>query len=118
MSLKTGWVGENEGLNLWPKLYFVDISRFYSDTLARDSLWQRLETEYKEGKAYRYFSSGFIGEVFINLVSSTSGYCCFKTKCLPSQRVNAKQYDVWANCKKRLIKDNGVLLHMYCWSFR
>ena len=53
------------------------------------------EGKYKEEKAYRYFTNGFIGEVYINLLGNDSKYCIFKTKCLPSQRFNNKQYDVW-----------------------
>ena len=59
------WRGENKGINLWPKTYFMDISRYFSNVLGRENLWQRLECEYKEGKAYRYYADGFIGELFI-----------------------------------------------------
>ena len=29
MSVKHGWLNEENGLRFWPKLYFVDIFRYY-----------------------------------------------------------------------------------------
>ena len=63
--------------------------------ISKEDLWQRVECEYKEGKAYRYFADGFMGEIFINEVNDKSQICILKAKCLPSQRVNNKQHDVW-----------------------
>ena len=38
-----------------------------------------------------------------------------KTKCVPSQRVNMKQYDVWVVCRKDLIGSiGGEILSAYC----
>ena len=98
--LKNGWLGEKDGIKLWPRLYFMDISRYFASVLGRENLLQRLECEYKEGKAYRYYANGFIGEVQSNMLDQNSKYCYFRTKCLPSQRVSAKQYDVWVICEK------------------
>ena len=114
MSVKHGWLNEENGLRFWSKLYFVDISRYYSTTICRESLWQRLECEYKEGKAYRYYANGFIGEVFINLLADECKYCYIKTKCIPSQRVSSKQY-VWAVIEKdQGDKPGGKIVSAYC----
>ena len=112
--VKEGWIGEKEGMSLWPKLYFMDISRYFSQVVSRENLWQRLECEYKEGKAYRYYSNGFVGEVFINTLDSESPYCVFKSKCLPSQRVSAKQYDVWVIVEKDSENPGGKIVVGYC----
>ena len=31
--INKGWVGEENGIKLWPKLYLMDITRFYGDVL-------------------------------------------------------------------------------------
>ena len=61
MSIKTGWLGEKSGIKSWPQVYFMDISSYYKKVISKDDLWQRVECEYKEGKAYRYFTNGFLG---------------------------------------------------------
>lgn len=114
MTVKDGWVGEKEGICTWPKLYIMDISRYYLEVISRSNLWQRLECEYKEGKAYCYFSNGFVGEIQINN-KIYSKYCLFKAKCLPSQRVSAKQYDVWLVVEKDIgIIPGGKIITGYC----
>ena len=107
MLIKTSWKNEVDGMRHWPKLYFMDISRYFSNVINRDDLYQRLECEYKEGKAYRYFANGFIGEVFVN--QQDNNYVIMKTKCVPSQRVSSKQYDVWA-----IITESGKITAAYC----
>ena len=87
-------------MSLWPKIFFMDISKYYATVISRNDLWQRVECEYKEGKAYRYFTNGFMGEVFINEVSNVSELCILKARCVPSQRVNNKQHEVWCIIKK------------------
>ena len=72
--LKNGWLGEKDGIKLWPRLYFMDISRYFASVLGRENLLQRLECEYKEGKAYRYYANGFIGEVQSNMLDQNSKY--------------------------------------------
>ena len=64
------------------------------------SIVQWIECEYKQGKAYRYFTDNLISEVYYNSISDESKYCYLKTKCLPSQRVSSKPYDPWVLVKK------------------
>ena len=113
--LKSGCVNEKSGMKKWPRLYFSDISRFYSFILDKDSLIHRLEYKYKQGKAYRYFTNSFIGEILYHNIDEKSKFCLLKTKCLPSQHVNMKQYDLWVVCRKDLIDSIGVeILSAYC----
>ena len=84
------WTGENKGMHLWLRTYFIDILRYFSQVLGRENLWQRLECEYKEGKAYRYYADGFIGELFITKPQQNQNNVIMKTKCVPSQRVSTK----------------------------
>ena len=85
------------------------------DVLDKKSIVQRIECEYKQGKAYRYFTDNFISEVYYNNISDELKYCYLKTKCLPSQRVSSKTNDVWVLVKKDL-KDEmgGAILGAYC----
>ena len=80
MDLKSGWLNEKDGIFKWPMMYFSDISRFYKDVLGKDNLIHRLECEYKQGKAYRYFSNKFIGEVLYNDIAVESDKMCTLSK--------------------------------------
>ena len=115
LDIKNGWFGEENGIRLWPQLYLTDITRFYGDVLDKKNIVQRIECEYKQGKAYRYFTDTFISEVFYINISDESKYCYLKTKCLPSQRVSSKPYDVWALVKKDFKYEvGGAILSAYC----
>ena len=117
LDIKSGWVGEEDGIKLWPQLYSTDITRFYGDVLNKKNIVQRVECEYKQGKAYRYFTDNFISEVFYNNTSDESKYCYLKTKCLPFQRIYFIKtlYDVWALVKKDFKYDVGsAILSAYC----
>ena len=52
MALKTGWVGEMNGMKIWLHVYLTDIIRFHRDVIHRKDLIQRIECEYKQGKSY------------------------------------------------------------------
>ena len=67
---------------------FMDISRYFSKVFGNENLWQRLECEYKEGKSYRYYTDGFLGELFIKFPQQNPNICILKSKCVPSQRIN------------------------------
>ena len=96
MELKTGWVGEGNGMKFWPHVYVTDSTRFYKDVINKEDLIQRIDCEYKQSKVYWYFTNKFIHEVFINNVSEDSKCCILQTKFLPSQRISQKPYTVWA----------------------
>ena len=99
----------------WSRLYFSDISRYYSSVLGKTDLINRLECEYKQGKAYRYFTNKFIGEILFHDVLDKSQFCILKTKCVPSQRVLMKQCDVWVICRKNKGEFiGGEILASYC----
>ena len=115
IDLHDGWIGEKLGMKLWPRLLLPDISRFYEYVCGKLELKDRLEGEYKQGKAYRYFTTEFLGEVMINNLTNTSKFCILKSKCVPSQRVNAKQYDLWCIVKKDTdLTIGGQIMSAYC----
>ena len=99
----------------WPRLYFSDISRFYSLVLGKGNVIHRLECELKQRKACGYFTNSFIGEILYHNIDEKSKFCLLRTKCVPSQRVDMKQYDVWMDSRKDLIDSiGGEILSAYC----
>ena len=94
----------------------MDISNYSLRVSGRENLLNQLKCEYKEGKAYRYFNNGFIGDVSINHLEDSENYCYFKTKCLPSQQVFAKQYDAWAIywANGQIFTPGGKTIPAYC----
>ena len=76
---------------------------------------QRIESAYKERKAYRYFTDNLISEVCYNNISDKLKYCYLKAKCLPSQSVSRKLYDVWVLVKKHFKYEMvGTILSAFC----
>ena len=94
----------------------MDITWFYGDVLDKKSIAQQNECEYKQGKAYRYFTDNCISEVYYNNISDESKYCYLRTKCLPSpQRVSSKPYGGWVLIKKDFKYEmGGAILSAYC----
>ena len=109
----TSWISEATGIYSWPSLYYHDIAK-YLNHLAPLFL-SRLESEYKLGKAYRYFSCDFVREVFYFDIVNTD-LCLVKCKVLPSQRLtSSKPYSVWGVIRKDLPeKPGGEILSAYC----
>lgn len=56
MELTEGWVGEREGMKLWPATMFFDIINFMG-VKGNDSSGQLMQ-EYKTGKGFSYLYSG------------------------------------------------------------
>ena len=84
LDIKNGWVGEENDIKLWQKLFLTDMTRFYRDVSDEKSVVQRIKCEYKQKEAYRHFTDNFIIEVYYNDISDESKYCNLKTKCLRS----------------------------------
>ena len=38
IDLKVGWIGEENSMEQWPRLYFSDMSRYYSSVLRKTDL--------------------------------------------------------------------------------
>ena len=86
LSLKDNWLRESDGLTSWPPIFLSDITVFLMrEHPGKDvDLHQRVFNEYKEGKAFRLFDSGFLKEVEYNGVSVDSDYCFMKARCTHS----------------------------------
>ena len=109
---KESWMSESQGIFNWPSLYYHDIAK-YLDHLASTFISQ-LESQYKLGKASRYFSCEFVrGILYFDLANTD--LCILKSNVVPSQRVNNKLYDVWAILQKDTVdKPGGDILSAHC----
>ena len=47
IDLKVGWIGKENGMEQWPRLYFSDIRWYHSSALGKTALTNRLKCEYK-----------------------------------------------------------------------
>ena len=117
MSLKDGWLKEKDnngdGLLHWPSVDYLDIANYIG--LTQPDFIKRLQSDYKQGKCYRYFACDFVREVYYHPISSTSEFCIMKCKVVPSQRVNSKPYDVWAVITKDSKElPGGEIKSAYC----
>lgn len=109
---RSEWLSEDSGgREKWPSMYYHDIAK-YLDHLSPVFLGL-LESEYKLGKAYRYFCCDFVREVlYLNL---NNDLCIMKCKVIPSQRTSDKPYDVWAIVRQdKPDKPGGEILSAYC----
>ena len=80
------WIGEGRGMLCWPKIYMMDISKFYGEVLDKHGLVKCLECEYKIGKAYRYYSNAFVGEIKVNTENKKISVlkCVYRPKEFPA----------------------------------
>ena len=82
MALKTGWVCEENGVSKWPLIFYNDIEN-YLKILGPDFI-NRLDQEYKLGKAYHYFEDNFVKEIYYHNINEKSKYCILKCRVVPS----------------------------------
>ncbi|XP_071843604.1 uncharacterized protein [Apostichopus japonicus] len=92
-------------------MYF-DIAQYLSN-IDNVELCQRLMYDYKEGKAYSYLESGWLGEMFYHVINEKSKFCLLKAGCRPSQRINNIPWQAWI-C---LQKFTGRVIRGYCTCF-
>ena len=102
-----GWSSEKDGISSWPPVYLSDITEFFirkcPDTTTRHFL-----NEYKVGKAYEYFSSSWLKEIFYYKLKD-SKHCILRASCTPSQRVSNTDHKVWV-----CAADTGSIMTAYC----
>ena len=112
-TLTTGWLDES-AMSFWPSVGFIDLCD-YMRLKTTAELSNRLINEYKEGKAYRYFSSGWVKQVLYHNVSDDSDVCIMATKVTPSMRLRSPPHEVWAVIKKNsVIANGGEIISAYC----
>ncbi|XP_799313.5 uncharacterized protein LOC594793 isoform X3 [Strongylocentrotus purpuratus] len=108
-----GWLDES-AMCRWPKLYFTDISE-YLRLKTPQELYYRLCNEYKQGKAYRYFTSGWVKKICYHSISTTSKICFLTAKVSASMRTSMPPYQVWAAIEKDTPSfAGGRIFSAYC----
>ena len=112
LSLKDNWLCESDGLTSWPPIFLSDITVFLmKEHPGKDvDLHQRVLNEYKEGKAFRLFDSGFLKEVEYNGVSVDSDYCFMKARCTHSMSIHDVPHTSWVCAAKK----SGEIASAYC----
>ena len=114
IALKTGWVGEENGISKWPSTFYNDIANYLK--IYRPDFINRLDRKYKFGKACRYFADNFAREIYYHNISEKSKYCVLKCRVVPSQKMSPKPCHVWAAVVKDVDSDfpGGTIKTAYC----
>ncbi|XP_006824605.2 uncharacterized protein LOC102800946, partial [Saccoglossus kowalevskii] len=113
IDLKSCWEDENTSISKWPPTMITDVQLYlqrHETDIESANLSKRLLKDYKEGKAFSYFSSQFLFEIFYHPISANSPYCFLKTKCTPSQRISHEPHNVWV----AINKESGEIKSSYC----
>ena len=95
------WKGE---VSLWST---VDLGKIFSFIINKKAFDTEYVGHYKTKKAYSYFMSGFVNEVFVCKVSADK--VILKGTVKPSQKVREDPRSVWILCTK-----DGDVLCAYC----
>ena len=104
LTLKDGWVKESESMTSWPPIYL-------SDHPGKDvDFHKRVLNEYKEGKAYRLFDSGWLREISYQKITDDSEYCFLKANCTYSMKISDTPHSAWICANK----NNGSIVSAYC----
>ncbi|XP_065642246.1 uncharacterized protein LOC136073896 [Hydra vulgaris] len=114
-SLKKNWLSESgSGLYKWPSIYYTDIEKYLRKLEQPYELKNRLDSDYKEGKAYRYYKCEFVKEIYFHEITEESDFCFLKSRVTPSQRTSSTPYHVWAAVKKDNERPGGEINSAYC----
>ena len=69
--LKDNWISEEKRVEKWPPILQMQIVEFILTAEQGSDLGKRLLSDYKEGKAFSYFDSQWLKEVFYHPISDT-----------------------------------------------
>lgn len=103
------WEDETQGMSHWPPVFITDVTTFLMKYESEEKAQLHLN-QYKIGKAYEYYTSEWLKEVFYHPISTSSPYCFLRARCTPSQSLNAATHSAWV-C---LQKATGHVLSAYC----
>ena len=101
------------GLVKWPRVLQLQIAEFILTIDQGKDSSKRLLSNYKQGKAYSYFDSRWLGEVFYHEITPTQEVCFLKSKSRPSQKIKNVLHKIWV-CVNR---NNGTVEGAYCTCF-
>lgn len=110
LALSEKWCDEKEGIAHWPPTFLSDIFSYINTVNPTIGIVNKYLSEYKVGKAYEYFKSDLLKEVFYHNIKRDHPSCLLRAKCTPSQRLSDTDHDVWA-C---IDKESGDVKAAYC----
>ena len=108
LKLDHGWLNEQEVITYWPVTLYMDIFNFlafHPTELASNDF-----CDYKQSKAYSYFSQGWLGQLQFKNINGSSNLCLLRGSSRPSQRINDTPHRLWI-C---LEKQTGKILCTHC----
>ena len=112
--LKDNWFSEENGVEKWPPILQMQIAEFILTAEQGSDLGKRLLSDYKEGKAFSYFDSQWLKEVFYHPISDNHELCFLKSQSTPSQRIGNVKHKIWVCVKKINGTVEAAYLHMFC----
>lgn len=107
----SSWVPESQGMEKWPPIFQLQIAEFLLSAENGTTLGKRLLSDYKEGKAYSYFDSKWLKEIFYHEISHE--LCFLKSESTPSQSIRNVPHKIWVCVDRR----TGTVLSAYCTCF-
>ena len=117
------WENEITAMNKWPPtmiqdigIYLTKMETFREGPSARGdqvTFRERIMSDYKDQKAYSYFSSNWQLDILFHPIEDGFPYCFLKSKCIPSQRINNVPHDTWV----LINKETGSIISAYCTCF-
>ena len=94
-----GWLDEKDGLKFWPMVLYPDIFNylmFFPSELGSKDL-----NDYKNCKAYSYFKSGWLEQLWYHCIDSDSLFCVIKAQCRKSQNIRDTCHKLWLVIEKK-----------------
>ena len=98
-TLTEGWVDEKYGMKFWPMVLYPDIFNylmFFPSELGSKDL-----NDYKNSKAYSYYKSGWLGQLWYHCIDGSGKFCVLKTDCRKSQSIRDTNHKLWIVIEKK-----------------
>ena len=91
------WLRESDAITSWPRIFLSDITVFpMEDHPGKDvDLHERVLNEYKEGKAYRLYESGWLKEIYWHPISTASEFCFLKANSTHTMKIGDTPHTAW-----------------------
>jgi len=98
----SGWLNEEEGGIFWPQVLYPDIFnylQFYPTELGNTDL-----SDYKQCKAYSYYSCGWLQPLYYHEIVVGSKFCILKGECRKLEKINDTFHKLWVIIERQSAK--------------
>ena len=96
-TISDGWLNESN-MSEWPAIHMHDITEFLRLKTPAE-IYERVMNEYKQGKAYRYYTAGWVKEIHLPPIDDHSSVGTLACKVIATMRLNMPPYYVWVAAK-------------------